>query len=190
MLRAVLATLALVLVPASAAAPTVGLPQYADVVQVVCADAKGSAFRINDHQLLTAAHVSTNIACKIDGQPIVSREEDGLDFAVLEMPGHGGFKINCEGFKTGTYVFAVGFAGGNEWQTLTRHYVTYKDTGDGMRVLLGFPAVIPGMSGGPVFNEKGEVVGVVNRYSPGFPISYSRPLSDTSVCKRQARRFQ
>lgn len=181
MLRALLATLLCAFVPASA--PTTGLPHYPDVVQVICSDARGSAFRINDHQLLTAAHVTSNTGCKINGQPIVGVSEKDLDFAVIELPGHGGMKVNCGGFQTGTYVFGVGFAGGNEWQTMTRHYVTYKDTYDGMRYLLGFPSVIPGMSGGVVMNSAGEAVGVVNRYNPGLPLSYSRPLKDTSVCR-------
>ena len=52
-----------------------------------------------------------------------------------------------------------------------------------MRYLLG-PQVIPGMSGGPILNSRGEVVGVVNRYTREMPLSYSRALKDTSVCRK------
>lgn len=38
------------------------------------------------------------------------------------------------------------------------------------------------MSGGPVFNSAGRVVGVVNGYNKGAPLSYSQALKDTALC--------
>jgi S1-C subfamily serine protease len=52
----------------------------------------------------------------------------------------------------------------------------------GKRVLIGEYNYIPGMSGGPVLDELGQVVGTVNAYIPGTPISLSREMRDTSVC--------
>lgn len=179
--RALCAT-ALLVLPASTAAPTTSVPQYAAVHQVVCDEGKGTAFLTN-HGWVSVAHVTTLTGCRIDGMPIEGTAEDGLDFATVKVAlGGRPLKVNCDGFKTGTYVWAIGYAGGFGWQTMTRHYVTFKDTDDGMRYLLGSPTVIPGMSGGPVLNEQGEVVGTVNRYNQGLPLSYSRALRDTSLC--------
>ena len=156
---------------------------YPQVKQVDCATGKGSAF-LTDRGWISVAHVTNQLGCAIDGTPIGAAREGTLDFSRVDYAGKGrGFKVNCDGFKAGTYVWAIGFAGGYSWQTMTRHLVTYKDSGDGLRLLLGAPTVIPGMSGGPVLNEAGEVVGVVNAYSLGFPVSFSRALRDTSVCK-------
>lgn len=156
---------------------------YPNVRKVECIGGSGTAFR-TEKGWISVAHVTSLFGCSIDASPIGAEPEGSLDFSRVSHIGQEPkFPINCDGFKAGTYVWAIGYAGGAEWQTMTRHYVTYKDTDDGMRFLLGSPAFIPGMSGGPVLNEKGEVVGVINAYSKLYPISFSRPLKDTSLCR-------
>jgi S1-C subfamily serine protease len=44
--------------------------------------------------------------------------------------------------------------------------------------------VIPGMSGGPVIDQTGAVVGTTNAYMPDTGISFSRDLRDTSFAGR------
>ena len=157
---------------------------YPQVKQVRCAGGSGTAFK-TERGWVSAAHVTSLFGCEIDGVPIGAEPEGSLDFSRLDYAGKGsGFKINCEGFKPGTYTFAIGYAGGYTWQTMTRHLATYKDTDDGFKLLLGAPTVIPGMSGGPILNEAGEVVGMVNMYSKMFPVSFSRALKDTSLCAK------
>lgn len=182
MMRAFACAVAL-LVPSSAATPTTGLPQYPQVRQVVCSEGKGTAF-LTDHGWLSVAHVTTLTHCQIDGQDIEGNSEGDLDFSTVKvaLPGKG-LRINCGGFRPGHWYFAVGYAGGADWQTMTRQLAIYKQTEDGMRYLYGYPTVIPGMSGGPIFNDEGEVVGTVNRYNRDYPFSYSRELKDTSVCR-------
>ena len=175
-------SLALLSWPASTASKqsTVNFPA---VRQIVCAGGKGTGFRIADGRWVSVAHVTNNLACSIHGMPLGAKDEPG-DFSITDYEGKaGGFPVNCEGFKPGEYYFAIGYAGGFEWQTMTRHMATYKLSDDGYRILLGSPTVIPGMSGGPILNAKGEVVGTVNMYSKIYPLSFSRELKDTSLCK-------
>jgi hypothetical protein len=158
---------------------------YALVHQVICTAGKGSAFRIGPRTMLSVGHVTENSGCLIDGQPFTAVTDEGIDFAVIALPKtlrrSGVLKINCDGFKKGEWVYATGYAHGYPWQQTVLLKVSGEQV-DGLDILIGSPTVIPGMSGGPVRNLKGEVVGTVNRYSPWFPISLSRPLKGTSVC--------
>lgn len=154
---------------------------YPQVKQVVCHGGRGSAF-LTERGWASVAHVTSQTGCAIDGTAIGSKQEDG-DFSRVDHAVRGkGFKINCGGFVAGQWYWAVGYANGFEWQTMTRILATWKDADDGMRMLWG-PPVIPGMSGGPILNAAGEVVGTVNAYSKEFPVSFSRALKDTSLCR-------
>lgn len=158
---------------------------YPLVHKVSCDEGSGSAFRVGGNHWLTVAHVATLSHCAIDGDPVSATELDGKnDFARLDT-GSGfrsGIKVNCHGFVPGQWYFAIGHALGKPFQTLLAVYATYAKTPDGKRVFIGDHDFIPGMSGGPVLNEAGEVVGTVNAFIPGTPISLSRELKDTSIC--------
>jgi len=165
--------------PVSPAEPPYHYPM---VKQVICDRSKGTAFRLGS-TFVTAAHVSSKPGCLIEGQPFLAIPEPGLDFATLDgLPAKEGMKINCDGFVPGRWYHAVGFAGGNPWQMTVTVLATWKKTDAGIRILMGYPTFIPGMSGGPVMNEAGEVVGIVNSYWPGQPFSGSRELKDTTLC--------
>jgi hypothetical protein len=153
---------------------------YQEVRQVVCEEGKGTAFRI-EGGMLSVAHVTKLSDCTIDGKPITARSDDGLDFSRVASANKAGFKINCDGFIPGQWYFAVGYAKGWQWQTMVMLRATYA-TESGQQELVGPPQVIPGMSGGPVLNAAGEVVGTVNRYHNFYPLSYSQPLKGTSLC--------
>jgi len=180
-LRCFAAVLPLVCNSATVPATTV---DYSPVVQVKCDQGSGTAFRVGYHRFLSVAHVAHLSNCQIDGHRVKTWTDDRNDFAILEadVSTKARFAIDCEGFKVGTYVFAIGYAGGRPWQTMTQGFVTYRTWIDGKRAILGTPAFIPGMSGGPVLNQRGEVVGLVNAYLNGFPISLSRDIKDTGLC--------
>lgn len=163
---------------------TLPVAHYPLVHQIICAKSKGTAFRIGKNEMLSVAHVTSNTGCTIDGIGFNAKNDGDKDFSILDYPVAklDGFKINCDGFIPGEWYFAVGYAGGHPWQTMVRILATYVKTGDGLRVLLGSPTVIPGMSGGPVLNKRGEVVGTINKYSRIAPLSLSRALRDTEVC--------
>lgn len=165
--------------PVSPAEPPYHYPQ---IKQVICDGAKGTAFRLGS-LVVTAAHVTSRRVCRIEGREIAAEDEFGLDFATLSgLPIGKGMKINCEGFVPGRWYHAVGYAGGNPWQMTVTVLATWEKADNGVRILLGYPTFIPGMSGGPVMNGAGEVVGIVNSYWRGQPYSGSRELKDTSLC--------
>lgn len=154
------------------------------VKQVDCTRSKGSAFRVRGGRMVSVDHVTSNIGCEIEGRPITAVGESGLDFSIIDQPNAGtGFPVNCDGFIPGRYYFAVGYARGWKWQTMVMLLATYVQTENGYRLLLGDPTVIPGMSGGPILDEHGAVVGTVNAYTRGAPFSFSRELKDSSLCR-------
>jgi hypothetical protein len=166
-------------------APHIAFIKYPLVHKVQCHEGSGTAFRIGGNHWLSVAHVTSMHDCQIDGDPITVVEQDGQnDFARLDtsrgVP--NGFPINCHGFIPGQWYWAVGHANGYSFHTEIAVYATFARWGDGRRILIGPRDFIPGMSGGPVLNAAGEVVGVINAYVPGTPISISRELKDTSVC--------
>lgn len=157
---------------------------YPLVHKVSCDEGSGTAFRIGKNHWLSVAHVATLSHCEIDGRKVVVTEIDGKhDFARLDGESSGnGFRVNCSGFIPGHWYWAVGHAKGLPFQTALAVYATYARGGNGKRVLIGEYDFIPGMSGGPVLDELGQVVGTVNAFIPGTPISLSRELKETSIC--------
>jgi hypothetical protein len=159
--------------------------QFPLVHKVSCDEGSGTGFRVGLDHWLSVAHVTAMHNCAVDGAKIAVTEQDGSrDFSRFdtEKGVPNGFRVNCSGFIPGTWVWAIGHAMGKPVQTALALYVTYAKSGDGKRVLIGEYDVIPGMSGGPILNSEGEVVGLVNAYIPHTPISLSRELRDTSIC--------
>lgn len=171
---------ALALLPSTTASNTV--VNYPQVKKVQCATGSGSAV-LTERGWVSAAHVTKLSRCRIDGHPIEATPEGDLDFSTIKVAVKGrGLKINCDGFKAMHWYFAVGYAGGFEWQTMTRHFAAFTDNVEGLRILFDTPTVIPGMSGGAVMDEDGAIVGIVNAFNGFYGASYSRALKDTSLC--------
>ena len=160
--------------------------QYPTVHQVSCMEGSGTAFRVGKTHFLSVAHVTALHFCTVEGKPIAVTNQDGdHDFSELEvpLPRGGGLPISCEGFVPGQWYWSSGFANAAPFQTNIALYATFLKDRDGKRVLIGESAVIPGMSGGPVMDSAGRVVGTVNAFVRGSTISLSRELKDTAVCR-------
>lgn len=158
---------------------------------------RGTAFYIGDNRFVTAAHIIENSTHCIDSSGIVVTVDyiDGNnDIALLSMGNNilerlTPLRVNCDGYHNNTIYHSFGYSGisgfsmanliATEYQTSS----TYKIEGTlvaGMNVLSG--TIEPGMSGGPIFNDNGEVVGLNNARTLDGNYAFSYDLKDTIIC--------
>lgn len=161
------------------------------IEKISCAEGSGTGFKIAGGRWISVAHVASLTACKVDGLPIKVTYLDGMgDFAMFEVPGDhrkGGLKVDCSGFHDREWYHGQGHAGG--WPVIESVPIMYSqlvtdgaDEEHGWAILI-YNRVIPGQSGGPVLNNRGEVTGTVNALGIYQVISFSKPLRDTPACQ-------
>jgi hypothetical protein len=172
--------------------PVVPAPPRANVDDaqlLVCGNRSGTVWRISGDRYVTASHVSEVSNCSLGGRPIrVIQSDVALDYAVLSSSRGEGreYEIDCGGFVAGEVYRAIGWARGTDLLALP-----VAATGETWAGQLGNTTgtysfhllrggAIPGMSGGPVLNRAGKVVGMVNAGSPSTLLS--RPMSETPMC--------
>ncbi len=153
---------------------------YPAIEQIVCLGGKGTGFHAGG-KFISVTHVTENIGCRTASGPVVVTDEAGIDFSTGPSV-NSGYHINCGGFRKGAAYFAIGYAGGAPVQQLLTLTATGEYADNGMAILHGYPTVIPGMSGGPILNARGEVVGTVNMFTRHLPLSFSQELRETSLC--------
>lgn len=132
----------------------------------------GTAFLIKGQKALTAAHVVKD-ASKLElmlpegTAPVtvkVLTTDDKSDLAVLQTPFDSlkGLDLSAAAPKHGQAVFVIGYPL-KETPVITEGIVASpKALINGQSKLLMTATVAPGMSGGPVLNHNGQVVGVVS----------------------------
>lgn len=132
-----------------------------------------------------ADEVTVTLIDKREFKAKVVGADNRTDVAVLKIDATGLPKVNIgdsERLKVGEWVLAIGSPFGFE-NTVTAGIVSAKsrDTGDLAPFIQSDAAVNPGNSGGPLFNTRGEVVGVNSQIVTGtggyLGISFAIPIN-------------
>lgn len=154
---------------------------------------QGSGFIISaDGYVITNAHVVANadevnvtLTDKREFKAKVIGTDQRTDVAVLKIDTTGLPKVNIgdsDLVRVGEWVLAIGSPFGFE-NTVTAGIVSAKsrDTGDFVPLIQSDAAVNPGNSGGPLFNSKGEVIGINSQIFSGsggyLGISFAIPTN-------------
>lgn len=131
----------------------------------------GSGFFIEDRLILTNAHVVKDRdkvevvfhdGKRVEGK-VVERALDDIDLALVEVPDAGRpLELASQGeLRVGTWVASVGHGMGGVWSYTTGMISNIYPRGADRPVFQTQIPLNPGASGGPIFDRKGKVIGVV-----------------------------
>jgi serine protease Do len=139
----------------------------------------------NAHVVANAEEVTVTLTDKREFKARVVGTDARTDVAVLKVEATGLPKVtigNSDRLKVGEWVLAIGSPFGFE-NTVTAGIVSAKsrETGDFVPFIQTDAAVNPGNSGGPLFNTRGEVIGVNSQIFSGtggyLGISFAIPAN-------------
>ena len=154
--------------------PAIPFDPRSTIVEVLIDGGHGSGTVIDKHHILTAKHVvidqkDEDVFIKLsDGDKLKAKivwvSGEGHDIALLstdeELPYRA--TVDCAGAKIGDEVTGIGYPFSMEMISSKLYVSGDRYTGKGgVKVAPLDGTLLPGMSGGGVFNDKGEVVGVV-----------------------------
>ena len=142
-------------------------PLHRSTVLIEHEKGHGSGLIVGPRRVLTAFHVVQGDALDIrffsgeanDGSVIWSDSERDLALIDVAVPdGHPQAYLSCERPTAGQHVISVGHPIQSQW-VMVGGYLPNGGLVAGRYVSLGFPVGL-GTSGGPVFDEKGSVIGI------------------------------
>lgn len=155
----------------------------------------GSAFRINENKFISAAHVfaigkagqDKNIGLRdnsgkfypIDKIYKYSRARDFIVFTVKGIKAGKGLKINSK-YSKNKKVYAAGNALGEGVVIRDGLYTsnTPEEEAGEWNWMRFSAAASPGNSGGPLLDDKGNVIGVILRKSKNENLNYALPINE------------
>jgi S1-C subfamily serine protease len=177
-------------------APAPSFINLETVRHLYCGDFTGTGSIIDQDRILTANHVTAALAECRDASTgemgkVVYRNPD-LDISVIQFPvgklPQPRMRYSCQGFVDGHIYYSIGWQNGTQLVvnriTGTDVISDRKDHKSGTmfnHVTLVLGTIIPGMSGGPIIDEAGVMVGT-NQATNHDGRSWSRPISDTYLC--------
>jgi S1-C subfamily serine protease len=143
-----------------------------NVVTIFTGGGSGSGFFVSDRHVITNAHV-VQAAKFVKLKLITGREilgevlafDDKHDVALIqaETAGYAGLAIRTDEIGIGSAVFAIGspLGEGNEG-TVSAGIISSYRTENGVRYIQSDVNVIPGNSGGPLLDDRGNVIGLTS----------------------------
>jgi serine protease Do len=147
----------------------------------------------NAHVVANAEEVTVTLTDKREFKAKVIGTDQRTDIAVLKLEATGLPKVtlgDSDKVRVGEWVMAIGSPFGFE-NTVTAGIVSAKtrETGEFVPFIQTDAAVNPGNSGGPLFNIKGEVIGINSQiYSDGggyIGISFAIPINTANETANQ-----
>jgi hypothetical protein len=161
---------------------------YASIKLLQCGRASGTAFQIAPGVILTAAHVTSNGPCSIEGVDMpVTLENGALDYALIAGDIGKPLKLRCKEMKGGKTFYAIGFAHARyrmDSRLYARGRTNVEVEGTAFTGMMLFGGgVIPGMSGGPIIDSKGRVVAIVNASNSHLTTALGRSVMDMTLCR-------
>ena len=160
--------------------------QRSAVVRIQVGDGLGSGVHIGHGYILTAAHVVRNqssIVVRAEAGGTATARllwlNEGKDVALLKVDlDLGTAHLDCRVPKVGESIEAVGNPLSFEFvHTFGKVAGGLRNAGDIEEVFLASLAVAPGMSGGPVFDSDGRLVGIVSALMMWSNMMSSAPLA-------------
>lgn len=147
----------------------------------------------NAHVVADADEVNVTLTDKREFKAKVIGTDQRTDVAVLKIDTTGLPQVSIgdsDKVRVGEWVLAIGSPFGFE-NTVTAGIVSAKsrDTGDFVPLIQSDAAVNPGNSGGPLFNAKGEVIGINSQIFSGsggyLGISFAIPTNTAMAVANQ-----
>lgn len=136
----------------------------------------------NFHVVANAAQVQVRLpdaeVFRVSSVRAVDKERD---LAILQIPAFGLATVamgNSNNMRTGDRVIAIGTALGVYENTVTAGIISGIRDAAGTRVFQMDAAISPGNSGGPVVNDRGEVIGIATfREKAGESLNFAVPIN-------------
>lgn len=150
----------------------------------------GSGFFISDNLLLTNAHVVSGAQLvtvrlitgrELVGQVVAKSTSRDVALVQTENSGFGGLPINLNQPGVGDSIFVIGspMEPGLE-STVSAGIISAFRTEDDLRYIQSDVSVLPGNSGGPMFDDKGNVIAitVIGMYGQGSGLNLFIPIRE------------
>lgn len=197
---------------AAAILAVVGLSSYtipaapdleAAVVKVELPNGHGSGIHVGGGYIVTAAHVAgkeTTVKLRSEGGKAVEGTvlwvNTAYDIALIKTDedAFGSAPLSCSSAKRGDTITAMGNPLGIEFVSSTGRIAgKAREVGPWKSVFVTDMTIVMGMSGGPVFNDAGEVIGItvgVMAANMGFSSSllgFGYVVPSSAVCHLMGR---